>query len=74
MGRKNRPVWRIVVLDSRSKRDGAFLGNLGTYDPLTHQIVTIELDQIQQWIAKGAQCSPTVTKLLKQYKRTQATS
>lgn len=67
VGRTNRPYWRIVAMDSRKKRDGAFLENLGTYDPIRHEVITINTDNIQAWVAKGAQCSPTVTKLIKQH-------
>ena len=38
VGRRNRPHWRVVAMDSRKKRDGAFLENLGSYDPIKHQI------------------------------------
>ena len=70
IGRKNRPYWRIVAMDSRKKRDGAFLDNLGTYDPITHEVVQLRSDRIQEWIAKGAQCSDSVAKIVKLYKRT----
>jgi small subunit ribosomal protein S16 len=66
-GRTNRPYWRIVAIDSRKKRDGACLDRLGTYDPLTHKIITFNAEGIQEWVSKGAQCSATVTKLMKQH-------
>lgn len=71
IGKKNRPFNRIVVLDSRKKRDGAYLENVGTYDPIKKEIIQIHLDRIQDWVSKGAQCSETVTKLVKLHKRTQ---
>jgi len=58
-----------VAVDSRKKRDGAFLAHLGTYDPMKHQIVKIDHDGIDAWVAKGAQCSPSVRKLVKMSKR-----
>lgn len=67
-GRTNRPYWRIVAIDSRKKRDGASLDRLGTYDPVLHQIVTLNEAGIQEWVAKGAVCSPAVTKLVKKHK------
>lgn len=67
VGKTNRPYHRIVAVDSRKKRDGAFLEKLGTYDPIRHEIITIDTDSIKAWVAKGAQCSPTVTKLIKQH-------
>ncbi len=66
-GRTNRPYWRIVAMDSRKKRDGAYLDKLGTYDPIQHTIVTLNAAGIQEWVAKGAQCTPTVAKLVKKY-------
>lgn len=67
-GRKNRPYWRIVAVDSRKQRDGQYIEKLGTYDPLRHEIITINVDNINAWIAKGAQCSDAVTKLVKKHK------
>ncbi|MFH0898331.1 MAG: 30S ribosomal protein S16 [bacterium] len=67
LGMKNRPYWRIVAVDSRKKRDGAFLDNLGTYDPIKHELLQFHNDKLEQWIAKGAQCSDTVKKLKKMY-------
>ena len=66
-GRTNRPYSRIVAIDSRKKRDGAYLDKLGTYDPILHKIITLDLAGIQEWVAKGAQCSDAVTKIVKQY-------
>ena len=65
IGTKKRPYWRIVAMDSRNKRDGAFLENLGTYDPMKHEIVQIHTDKIENWVSKGAQCSLTVKKLMR---------
>ena len=66
MGKKNRPYWRIVAVDSRKKRDGAYLEYLGTYDPIRHQMLTIEKEKISAWAAKGAVVSDSVLKLVKQ--------
>ena len=74
LGRTNRPFWRIVAIDSRKKRDGAFLENLGTYDSIKHELIQIHADRIQEWCNQGAQCSPTVIKLMKQHKKAQAAS
>ena len=60
-------------MDSKKKRDGAFLDNLGTYDPVKHELLQIHDDKIEAWIAKGAQCSDAVKKLRKMHKKTQAT-
>jgi small subunit ribosomal protein S16 len=66
IGSKKNPVYRIVAADSRSPRDGKFLEIVGRYNPQTDPS-TIELDEekIKGWIAKGAQPSSTVQKLLK---------
>lgn len=72
LGKTNRPYWRIIAVDSRKKRDGAFLDNLGTYDPIRHEIIKLESDKIQEWVAKGAVCSDSVKKLIKMDKTTQA--
>lgn len=68
IGKKNRPYWRIVAVDSRKKRDGAFLDNLGTYDPFKHEVIQFHKDRIDAWVAKGAQCSDAVIKLIKSQK------
>ncbi|HMJ24421.1 MAG TPA: 30S ribosomal protein S16 [Pyrinomonadaceae bacterium] len=67
MGAKKRPSYRIVVKEKQSKRDGAFLENVGTYNP-TRQPAEIKLksDRVQYWIAKGAQPTDTVRQLIKQ--------
>lgn len=67
IGKKNRPYWRIVAVDSRKKRDGAFLENLGTYDPINQSLIQFHLDRINDWVTKGAICSETVQKLVKSH-------
>ena len=70
-GTKNRPFFRIVAADSRFRREGRFLENLGTYDPLKEKgSVTVNLEAANAWIAKGAQPSETVRSLLKKAKAT----
>lgn len=72
IGKKNRPYWRIVAVDSQKKRDGACLENLGAYDPLTHNILQLHRERVEHWIANGAVCSPTVKKLIKKSKSQKA--
>lgn len=56
MGAKKNPFYRIVVADSRYPRDGRFIEEIGTYDPLkTPADVKIDADKAKQWIANGAQ-------------------
>lgn len=70
IGKKKAPVYRIVAIDKRSKRDGAFLENLGTYNPLSDELVQYHADKIQAWVDKGAQMSDSVARLQRLYKRT----
>ncbi len=72
IGKKNCPVWRIVAIDSRKKRDGAFLENLGTYNPITQELVQFHAERISAWVDKGAICSDTVSKLFKLHKKAAA--
>src|SRR5260370_32452860 len=69
-GAKKRPSYRIVVKEKQSKRDGAYLENLGTYNP-TRQPAEINLkaERVQYWIEKGAQPTDTVRRLIKQAAR-----
>lgn len=67
LGRTNRPFWRVVATDGRNKRDGAYLDNLGTYDPVRHEILVLHVEKIKNWVAKGAICSPAVMKLVKRF-------
>ena len=61
LGRKKRPFYRIVAINSRSSRDGKFLEILGTYDPLQDPSVTnLDIEKINNWISKGAQLSNRV--------------
>ena len=65
MGSTRRPSYRVVVADSRSPRDGRFIEILGHYDPLTSPpTVKINREKARSWIAKGAQASNTVKKLM----------
>ncbi len=67
IGKKKAPFFRIVAIDKRNKRDGEYLENLGTYNPLTGEFVQFHLDRIQAWLDKGAVPSETVVKLQKQF-------
>ena len=72
LGKKNRPYWRIVAVDSREKRDGAYLENLGTYDPIKHQMIQLHTDSLNAWVKKGATCSECVLKIMKSSEPVQA--
>jgi len=64
IGKKHAPVYRIVATDSRRKRDGKFLENLGTYNPMTKEIVQFHADRIAYWISVGAIVTDSVQRLL----------
>lgn len=66
MGAKKAPYYRIVVADSRSPRDGRFIEEIGTYDPLSEsEKLKVDLERAKYWIANGAQPTDTVKALLK---------
>ncbi len=65
MGAKKSPYYRIVVEDSRFPRDGRFIEEIGTYDPLAEpSAVKVDSERAKYWIASGAQPTDTVRKLL----------
>ena len=66
MGAKKTPFYRIVVADSRYPRDGRFIEEIGTYNPLTDPAtVNVDADRAQEGIKKGAQPTDTVRGILK---------
>ena len=66
VGRKKTPLYRIVVADSRSPRDGRFIETIGQYDPRkTEGGLNIETDRANHWLDQGAQPSDTVRSLLR---------
>jgi small subunit ribosomal protein S16 len=69
IGKKNAPFYRIVAIDERKKRDGAFLEDLGTYNPNGGSLVTFKQERIDDWIAKGAIATDVVKRLYKKHKK-----
>ena len=66
MGAKKAPFYRVVVADSRFPRDGRFIEELGTYDPLASpSAIKVDMERAKYWIANGAQPTDTVKALLK---------
>jgi small subunit ribosomal protein S16 len=66
VGSKNTPVYRIVVADGRSPRDGKFIEEIGTYQPLKKENnFELKLDRAQYWVSKGAQPTDTVKSFIK---------
>ncbi len=69
-GSKKRPFYSVVAADSRNRRDGRFIERLGFYNPLAgegHESVRLQLDRVQYWKDNGAQVSPAVARIVKQY-------
>ena len=65
-GSKKNPVYRVVVADSRNPRDGRTLETIGQYNPQPDpSLIQIDTEKAREWIAKGAQPTETVAKLLK---------
>ena len=66
MGAKTTPFYRVIVADSRSPRNGKFIEEIGTYNPLTNpSTINIDADAAKKWLANGAQPTDTVKALLK---------
>jgi small subunit ribosomal protein S16 len=66
IGAKKKPFYRIVVADSRSPRDGKFIEQIGTYNPLTDPSeIKVDAEKAKKWLSTGAQPTETVKKLLK---------
>ena len=67
-GRKKRPFYRIVVTDSRRRRDSGWIESIGYYNPITNpKEIEINMEKLNDWINKGAQMSDRVAKLKKIY-------
>ena len=65
-GAKKRPSYRIIVKEKQSKRDGAYLENLGTYNPTREPAeIKLDMDRVRYWLGKGAQPTDTVSQLIK---------
>jgi len=65
-GKRDFPSYRIVALDKRKKRNGAYLENIGTYNPLKEKDeLTINREKLDKWLQRGAQLSEGMAKLAK---------
>lgn len=70
VGTRNTPVYRIVVADNRSPRDGKFIEEIGTYEPLkSGNNITMDLERAKYWVGKGAQPSDTVASFIRKANR-----
>ncbi len=66
VGSKKNPIYRVVVADSRSPRDGRNIETIGRYNPQTNpSMVEVDLDRVKHWVDNGAQTSNAVSKLVK---------
>lgn len=66
MGAKKNPFYRIVVADSRYPRDGRFIEQIGTYNPLTDpSTINVDNEKAVKWLSQGAQPTDTVKQILK---------
>jgi small subunit ribosomal protein S16 len=66
VGSKKNPIWRVVVSDQRSPRDGRFIETIGHYNPQTEpSTIVIDEERFQHWVSRGAQPTNTVKKLVK---------
>ena len=66
VGSKKNPIYRVVVADSRSPRDGRFIEIVGRYNPQTDpSTIVLDEEKIRQWVSKGAQPTDPVKRLMK---------
>ena len=71
-GTHKRPMYRIVAVDQRRKRQGRVLAQLGTYDPLGGGKVSLNDEAVEGWLRRGAQSSDTVRSLIRKHRLAQA--
>jgi small subunit ribosomal protein S16 len=69
IGKKHAPFYRIIAIDSRRRRDGKSLDILGSYNPLTGEVIQLHTDRLDAWISKGALQTDVVKKIRKAHQR-----
>jgi small subunit ribosomal protein S16 len=75
VGAKKNPFYRVVVTDSRSPRDGKFIEHVGIYDPNRDPVeIRFDMERVKHWLSVGAQPSDTVSELLEQVEKAQASA
>ncbi len=72
IGKRNRPLYRLVVMDSRTRRNGKILDIVGHYDPLHEGVYRVDLEKVDEWIRKGAQVTERAAALIKLARKTQS--
>jgi len=69
-GTKDRPYYKIVAVDSRKRRDGRYIEQIGTYNPMIDGVnFTIDLEKVDTWVGNGAQPSDTVKSIIKKARK-----
>ncbi|MCS7091170.1 MAG: 30S ribosomal protein S16 [Verrucomicrobiota bacterium] len=75
VGAKNKPYYRIVVADSRSRRDGKCLDEIGTYNPMQKRDnVSMDMGKLELWLSRGAQPTETVASFIRRCRRAGSSS
>lgn len=74
IGKIHAPVYRIIAIDSRKKRDGKALEILGTYNPIKGDLLQFKQERVDYWLSQGAQLSDAVRKLQKNVKKADASA
>ena len=70
VGSKKNPIWRVVVADQRSPRDGRFIETIGHYNPQTEpSTIVLDTERLEHWIARGAQPTNTVKQLARAHSK-----
>jgi small subunit ribosomal protein S16 len=70
VGRKKQPSYRIVVAESQTPRDGAYLDNVGFYNPRREPVeLRVDLSKVDEWVGRGAEMTPTVASLVRRIRR-----
>lgn len=71
-GAKKRPYYRVVVANAQARRDGRFIEEVGRYNPVAEpQVVMLDMEKIDKWLANGAQPTETVQRLINQVRQGQ---
>lgn len=71
-GAKKKPIYRVVVADARCRRDGRYIEQVGRYNPNTEPTtIVLDLEKVDEWLAKGAQPTDTVKRLIETAKKAQ---
>jgi len=69
-GTKDRPYYKIIAIDSRARRDGRPIEQIGTYDPMKEDVnFTIDLEKADKWLSVGAKPSETVNSIIRKARK-----